>query len=349
MIAYLTLGAFAPWAMFCGRKEPGRPLARNPYSVLGVEASATDADIRSAFRTLAKKFHPDRNRDDKKAEEKFKEVAAAFDILGDADRRKKFDRGELDADGRERPAYQSRTWSPGAGGAYQPGGAAYGGGFANKGDFDDLGDIFADLFGRGRHSGGAAGAGAGAGPQGAGQQFRGRDVKYGFEVDFLDAARGAKKRVTMPDGKTLDVAIPAGVDTGQTLRLKGQGEAGVGGGPAGDVYVEISVKPHPVFERQGDDIHIEAPISLKEAVLGGKIAAPTIAGEVSISVPKNSSSGAILRLKGRGVARDGAPPGDQYVKLKIVLPEGGDKELEDFVRRWSGAGDAPRKRFADAS
>jgi DnaJ-class molecular chaperone len=322
-------------------------LAKNPYSVLGVAASASDAEVRSAFRTLAKKYHPDRNKDDKAAEEKFKEIAAAFDILGDADRRKKFDRGELDADGKERPAYQSRSWSPGAGGGpYQQGGA-YGGGFANKGDFDDLGDIFADLFGRGRQSGGAAGAGAG--PQSGGPQFRGRDVKYGLEVDFLDAAKGAKKRVTMPDGKTLDVVIPAGLDAGQTLRLKGQGEPGVGGGPAGDVYVEVSVKPHAVFERQGDDIHIEAAITLKEAVLGGRITAPTIAGDVSISVPRNSSSGAVLRLKGRGVARDGAPAGDQYVKLKIVLPEGGDAELEDFVRRWSGAGETPRKRFADAT
>jgi DnaJ-class molecular chaperone len=170
-----------------------------------------------------------------------------------------------------------------------------------------------------------------------------------LEVDFLDAAKGAKKRVTMPDGKTLDVVIPAGLDAGQTLRLKGQGEPGVGGGPAGDVYVEVSVKPHAVFERQGDDIHIEAAITLREAVLGGRITAPTIAGDVSISVPRNSSSGAVLRLKGRGVARDGAPAGDQYVKLKIVLPEGGDAELEDFVRRWSGAGETPRKRFADAT
>ncbi|MCB2096928.1 MAG: DnaJ C-terminal domain-containing protein [Parvularculaceae bacterium] len=330
-------------------------MARNPYSVLGVVPSASDADIRAAFRKLAKQYHPDRNKDDKKAEEKFKEISAAFDIIGDADRRKKYDRGEIDEQGRERAHAGYRQWSgpgsqgpgaqgPGAqgAGAYGPGGpfsgSGYTGGFANKGDFDDLGDIFADLFGRGRAGGAQGFEQAGA--------MRGRDLKYRLEVEFLDAARGAKKRVTMPDGRVLDINIPAGVDDGQTLRLKGQGEPGVSGGPPGDVYVEVAVKPHALFERVGDDIHIEAPISLKEAVLGGKITAPTIAGEVAITVPKNSSSGAVLRLKGRGVAREGKKPGDQYVKLKIMLPDGGDEELEEFVKSWSGGGAVPRKHFA---
>lgn len=309
-------------------------MARNPYSVLGLQPSASDADIRAAFRTLAKKHHPDRNKGDKASEEKFKEVSAAFDIVGDQDRRRKFDAGEIDEQGRERAAGGFRQWGPGAG----PAGAnpnSYSGGFANKGDFDDLGDIFADLFGRGRTAGAQPGA------------MRGRDVKYRLEVDFLDAARGGAKRVTMPDGRQLDVTLPAGVEPGQTLRLRGQGEAGVAGGPPGDVYVEIAVKPHAVFERDGDDIHIEAPITLSEAVLGGKITAPTIAGDVSITVPKNSSSGAVLRLKGRGVAREGKPAGDQYVKLKIVLPDGGDAELEAFVKGWrAGAQQSPRKHFA---
>lgn len=316
--------------------------------MLGVAPSASDAEIRAAFRKLAKQYHPDRNKDDKKAEEKFKEISAAFDIVGDEDRRKKYDRGELDEEGKERASYQYRRWSeaPGQGPGAGAGPGGYQGGFANKGDFDDLGDIFADLFGRGRAAGGAPAGGPG-GPGGQTFQMRGRDLKYRLEVEFLDAAKGAKKRVTMPDGRTLDITIPAGVEEAQTLRLKGQGEAGLNGGPPGDVYVEIGVKAHPMFEREGDDIHIEAPISLREAVLGGKITAPTIGGEVSINVPKNSSSGAVLRLKGRGVARAGRAPGDQYVKLKIVLPEGGDAELEEFVRGWSGAGGASKKHFAD--
>ncbi len=312
-------------------------MARDPYQVLGVPAAASDSDIRAAFRKLAKQYHPDRNPGDKKSEDRFKEVSAAFDILGDADRRRKFDRGEIDADGRER-APQFRQWGGAAGGAGpgsggfnggRPGGAGPGGGF------DDLGDIFADLF-NARTRAGSPGA------------MRGRDVRYRLEVDFLDAVRGVKKRVAMPDGRNLDVAIPAGLEEGQTLRLRGQGEAGVNGGPPGDVYVETQIKSHPVFEREGLDIHVEAPITLKEAVLGGKITVPTIGGDVSVTAPKGASSGAVLRLKGRGVAPGrGMPPGDQYVKLKIVLPEN-DPELEAFVREWKAA-DAvqPRKHFAD--
>ncbi len=300
-------------------------MARNPYAVLGLAPSASDSEIRAAFRKFAKKYHPDRNPDDKASEEKFKEISAAFDIVGDSDRRKKFDRGEIDEEGRERVSpfaqYAGRGGPGGPAGARGPG---RGPGPEQGGSFEDLSDIFSDLFGARRAA------------QRPPRPQRGRDVRYRLDVDFLDAVTGAKKRVTMPDGRTLDIAIPPGLDDGQTLRLKGQGEKGPGG--AGDVYVEVKVKPHPTFERKGADIYVEASITLKEAVLGGKITVPTISGEVSVTAPKNSSSGAVLRLRGRGVARGKkAAPGDQYVTLKIVLPEGGDKELEEFVKQWKGA------------
>ncbi|MEM9494834.1 MAG: J domain-containing protein [Pseudomonadota bacterium] len=313
-------------------------MARNPYVVLGLAPTASDADIRAAFRKLAKKHHPDRNPDDARAEERFKEVSAAFDVLGDPERRKKFDRGEIDEEGRERAAHYGQ-WSRGRAGPGFGGGAGEGPGGPGAGaSFEDLSDIFSDLFGARR-----GGAGAAGGPQ------RGRDVRYRMEVEFLEAVNGAKKRVTMPDGRNLDLTIPAGLEDGQTLRLRGQGEKPQGG-VAGDVYVEIKVSAHDIFERDGDDIHIEAPITLKEAVLGGKITVPTIAGDVSVTAPKYASSGTVLRLRGRGAPKaKGGGAGDQYVKLKIVLPEERDEELEEFVKRWKGgASQAARKHFAGA-
>ncbi|MEX0644992.1 MAG: J domain-containing protein [Parvularculaceae bacterium] len=310
--------------------------ARNPYLVLGVPPTASDTEIRAAFRKLAKQHHPDRNPGDKKSEDKFKEISGAFDILGDAERRKKFDAGELDADGREKPVY--RQWQARAGAdpfeGFQRGPGATGAAGAGA-SFDDLGDIFADLFG--------------AGPRGARTaNARGRDLRYGLEIDFMEAVRGATKRVTMPDQRTLDISIPAGLEDGQTLRLRGQGDRGASGGVAGDVYVEVKVRPHPVFERDGADIHIDAPITLKEAVLGGKITVPTIDGDVSVTVPRMTSSGAVLRLKSRGVPHGKTARGDQYVKLKIILPEGADSELEEFARRWKGGERAAKKKYAGA-
>ena len=290
-------------------------MGQDPYKVLGVARSASADEIRSAYRKLVKELHPDRNPGDKAAEDRFKQVSAAFDQIGDAEKKARYDRGEIDEDGHERgPRFHG-----GETGGFRSGDAA---------GFEDINDLFSDLFG-GRRRGFSA---------------RGQDFRYQLTVDFFDAVNGAKKRVTMPDGRTLDISIPAGLRDGQTLRLRGQGGPGQGEGPAGDVYVETKVSPHAFFERDGDDIHLEAPITLKEAVLGGKITIPTIEGVVSVNVPAGSSSGAVLRLRGKGVKRSkSGAAGDQYVKLKVVLPSPPDEELEAFARTWKGAdGQDPR-------
>ncbi len=298
---------------------------RDPYTVLGVSKTASHDELKKAYRKLAKELHPDRNPGDTKLGERFKEVSAAYAIVGDEENRKKFDRGEIDANGNDR--------APGFGAGGAGAGGAYGGGFRGargprREMFEEFGigeDIFADLFGGGFRRGGAGGTG--------GFRARGADRKYALSVGFLDAARGGKRRINLPDGKALDVAIPPGIQDGQQIRLKGQGDPGNAG--AGDGIIEISVEPHPFFERKGNDIHVELPISLREAVLGGKINAPTVDGMVTITVPKSASSGTTLRLKGKGVKPRGADAaGDQYVKLKVLLPKKPDPALEKLVEEW---------------
>lgn len=287
---------------------------RDPYTVLGVGKNASQDDIKKAYRKLAKDLHPDRHPDDSSAADRFKEVSAAYNLLGDVEQRARYDRGEIGPDGQERATRtQYRTYT-GPEGADEHFGGFHGGGA--RGFEDIFGDIFTN-FRAGR------------------QQARGRDRKYSLDVSFLEAARGASRRLTLPGGKTLDVRIPAGLVDGQQIRLKGQGEAPPGGTP-GDALIEVSVKPHPLYTRKGDDIHIELPISLTEAVLGAKIKAPTIHGDVTVTVPEGSNTGRTLRLKGKGIDnRKSGGPGDQYVRLKIVLPDGKDPELQDFVRKWS--------------
>jgi DnaJ-class molecular chaperone len=298
-------------------------VSEDPYAVLGVAKTASADEIRKAYRKLAKKLHPDLNPGDKAAEDTFKKVTAAYDLLSDAEKRKRFDAGEIDASGAERPPehFYRHYAESGPGQRYDS--------RAGYADFGDLGDIFSDLFGRG-----------GAGGRGR-ARMQGADMRYQLTVDFLDAANGAKKRLTMPDGKTLDVTIPAGLADGQTLRLKGQGEpapagGAAGGGTAGDAYVEIHVAPHKLFERKGQDIHVEVPVSLPEAVLGGKVTVPTVTGPVTMTVPKGANTGTTLRLREKGVlnAKTGKR-GDQYVRLKVVLPDRPDAELERLVRDWS--------------
>ena len=285
---------------------------RDPYDVLGVARDASETDIKRAYRQIAKETHPDTNPGDALVEQRFKEASSAYDLLSDKEKRAQFDRGEIDAEGKPKADFAfNRAYSGG-------GGFGFGGG----GGMDD---IFSDLFGgRGGRRGGFG-------------QIPGADVRYTVRIDFLSAVKGVRRRINRHDGKTLDVNIPAGTEDGQSLRLKGQGLQGKGGGPAGDAYVEVQVDPHPYFVRDKADIEVELPISIDEAILGAKVKVPTIDGTVTVTVPPNSSSGTRLRLKGRGVPGNGSKgtAGDQYVRLKITLPDKPDEELAEFMREWS--------------
>jgi DnaJ-class molecular chaperone len=297
-------------------------LANDPYQELGVSRSASQDDLRKAFRKLAKQHHPDANPGNKTSEEKFKRVTAAFDIVGDPAKRAKFDRGELDADGRES--------HPGFGGG--PGGFSGGGfrrGGPTMGPDIDLSDIFGDVFG-----GRGGGRGFGSTPP-----QRGQDVRARLDVDLEDAILGAKRRIAFSDGRTLDVAIPAGATDGQTLRLKGQGAPGQPGrdgrpGPAGDALIEISIRPHPVFRRESDGLVMDLPVSVPDAVLGGKVEAQTPEGPVTLSVPAGSNTGSTLRLKGRGLATAPGKRGDLLARIVVTLPDKPDPELVKFAESW---------------
>jgi DnaJ-class molecular chaperone len=301
-------------------------MATDPYALLGVGREASQDEIKRRYRALAKELHPDLNPDKPEVADRFKQITAAYDLLSDADKRARFDRGEIDASGQERPQQFYRDF------ADDPQATRY---YTREGfgDAESLHDLFEDLFG-----GAAAGeeGAAGGGRRSFRMRARGADVSYTLPVDFLEAAKGARKRVTMGDRHTIDLTIPPGVRDRQTLRLKGQGMPGFEGGPSGDAYVEVHVQPHPLFERKDGNVHVELPVTLAEAVLGGRIEVPTIDGPVSMTVPRASNSGTTLRLKGRGIAaaKDGQR-GDQYVRLKVVLPKTADPELEELVRRWA--------------
>jgi DnaJ-class molecular chaperone len=307
-------------------------MSRDPYEILGVKRDASQKEIQSAFRKLAKKYHPDLNPGDKKAEERFKDISAANEILGDEEKRKRFDRGEIDMSGAETPKrnyYREYATADGAEGPYHSGA-----GFADFGDADDL---FSSFF-----SGRAGRAGRG------GFRARGADLHFRMDVDFLDAVNGTTTSVQLPGGPALEVKIPAGTSDGQTLRLRGKGESGLGGEAAGDALIEVHVKPHRFFARDGDDIRLDLPISLSEAVLGGRVRVPTPSGPVYMTLKPNSNSGMTLRLKGKGVPKRGGGHGDLYVTLKLVLPDTPDPALTEFVRTWSQANaHDPRKHLED--
>jgi DnaJ-class molecular chaperone len=291
----------------------GTVLIDDPYEILGVAPTASADAIQKAYRKLAKKLHPDLNPGRPEAEEKFKQVASAYDLVGNEEKRKRFDNGEIDATGAERPRqnYYRDYASSEQDHAY-----ADNSGFA---DFMDSENGFAELLRRSAQ---------------AQANRRGHDLAFRLPIEFVDSIAGANKRLTLPDGRTLDVAIPSGIAEGQVLRLRGKGAPGSGKGGSGDALIEVEIKPDRSFTRQGDDIYLELPVTLTEAVLGARIKVPTPTGAVTMAVPKGSNSGTTLRLRGKGAPRHNGGYGDQLVKLKVMLPKEPDPELEAFVSNW---------------
>jgi len=290
----------------------------DPYKILGLSRDASAEDVRNAYRKLAKKHHPDLNPGDKKAEERFKAISGANEILSDPVKRGKFDRGEIDASGAERaqaPRYREYAESE-EGNRYSHAGRP------GEWNADDLSDIFGSMFGQRR-------------PVDPNAPVAGQNQQYMLTIEFLDAVNGATRRLTLPDGGVLDVKIPPGTSDGQILRLRHKGGAGRNGGPNGDALIELHVEPHRFFVRDGQDIRLELPVTLAEAVLGAAVEVPTPSGPVRMRVPAHSDTGTELRLRGKGVPAHGAlPAGALYAKLRVVLGKP-DAALEEFLRGWT--------------
>jgi len=310
---------------------------RNPYDVLGVAKTATDAEIKKAFRSLAKKHHPDAHGGDPNAKKRFQEISAAYDIVGDKEKRAKFDRGEIDASGNPAGFAGGHGFEGGAGGPrdFHFTWTDRGGGETAEGFHAE--DIFSELFG-----------GLGGGRRRSSVR-KGEDYAFAVTVSFEEAARGGTRRVNLPDGREIDVRIPVGMKDGQQIRLKGQGGPGKNGGPSGDVMLQVSVAPHPWLTRDGDNLKMDLPVTLQEAVLGATVTVPTLTGPVALKVPANSGTGTVLRLKGKGIpargtAGGGEGAGDLYVKLVVALPDKPDPDLKKFAEGWKNAYD-PRAKL----
>lgn len=276
---------------------------KDPYAALGLARTASEDEIKKAYRRLAKKLHPDVNPGNRGNDQRFRDITVAYELLSDPAKRQRFDRGEIDAAGNERGFRPQGARAP-RGGA---GGAAF--------SFDE---IISEILGRGRRE----------------AEERVGDTNLALRLGFVEAALGGKRRVALVDGRAVEIAVPAGIDSGQTLRLKGQGSPARRGVPAGDLYLDIEVEPHAFFQRKERDIHLELPVTLTEAVLGATVTVPTIHGSVAVKVPRGSNSGSTLRLKGKGIAGGEGKQGDQYVKLRVVLPDPPDQELTGFLERW---------------
>ncbi|MCA0929374.1 DnaJ C-terminal domain-containing protein [Ruegeria profundi] len=291
-------------------------MSDDPYSVLGVAKDASAAEIKKAYRRIAKDCHPDLKPGDTEAETKFKAAAAAYDLLKDPETRARYDKGEIDASGQERQQQQYyREYAEAAGNPYR----------GRAADPDDMSDIFAEFM-RGR---------GGFGQRRGDFHAPGHNRSYTLQISFLDAVFGASQKLTLPDGDRIEVKIPAGITDGQTIRLRGKGDPGFGEGPPGDALVTVSVANHPVFERLGDDIRITLPITIDEAILGGKVRAPTIDGGVNVNIPAGTSSGKTLRLRGKGVKKRGSSErGDQLIELTVSMPDRIDDELKQFMETW---------------
>ncbi|HWO85496.1 MAG TPA: J domain-containing protein [Stellaceae bacterium] len=292
-------------------------MAQTPYELLGVKPDASADEIRKAYRKLAKQFHPDINPGKPEAEARFKEISTAYDLLSDSDKRARYDRGEIDETGAERPPRgYYRSQAEGAQGwRYQPEGEM---------DLSDLEDLFAAFGSAGRRRRGEAGAGFRA---------RGADRHFTLTVDFVTAATGGKQRLSLAPEEWLDVTIPAGVEDGQVLRLRGKGGPGFGGGTSGDALIEVHVAAHPLFRRDGDNVLLELPVSLAEAVLGARVSVPTVTGPVTMTIPKGSDTGRQLRLRGKGIQKKS--PGDEIVTLKVFIGPSSDPELAAFLEKWA--------------